>query len=302
MDDRWKALEPSRHEPPPTVPPIFASTDAPLVDIGGTVHLPGVGASLDDVLAAGRAAWPTVALAEATLAAHLRAHEQRGSAVDPEHAADFYLTCACAHRDPAATRALDDIIRRDLVRAVARVDARPAFVDDALQALRVKLLTGEPPKIATYGGKSPLRRWLGTAAVRTALNLRRGKENDVHDAITSALGAGVARGPELSLLRERHREDFERALRVALEQLTDRERTLVRMNVVERMGVDRLSRVYACGRSTVARWLSAARAKLLDSIREQLRRELALTDSEIESLAGALRSDLDVSIARLLDA
>ena len=253
------------------------------------------------MLSAGRAAWPAIALDADAFAAHLEAHTQRGNAIPLEHAGDFYLTCACALGVPEATRALDDIVKRGLVRAVARVDARAAFVDDALQALRVKLLTGDRPKIATYSGKSSLRRWLGTAAMRTALNMRRDRERDDHDALTSAVGAHVARGPELSYVRENYREYFAAALRIALAELTERERALVRLNVVERLGVDRLSRVYGCGRSTVARWLATAREKLLASIRVQLKEKLGVTDSEIESLAGALRSDLDVSIARLLD-
>ena len=258
--------------------------------------------SHDAPLSAARAAWPAITLPPDVFAAHLEAQEQNGDAIPLEHAADFYLTCACVRGVPQALRALDDILKRDLVRAVARVDARPAFVDDVLQALRVKLLTGDPPKIGTYSGKSPLRRWLATAALRTALDMRRGKENGTKDALTSAIGEKVARGPELVYMREQYREAFASALRVALAGLSERERALMRMNIVERMGIDRLARVYGCGRSTVARWLATAREKLLASIREQLRRELGVTDTEVESIAGALRSDLDVSIARLLEA
>ena len=138
--------------------------------------------------------------------------------------------------------------------------------------------------------------------MRTALDLRRGKENGAKDALTSAIGERIAKGPELVYMREKYREAFADALRVALGELSERERALVRMNVVERMGIDRLARVYGCGRSTVARWLTTAREKMLDSIRTQLRRDLGITESEVQSLAGALRSDLDVSIARLLDA
>jgi RNA polymerase sigma-70 factor (ECF subfamily) len=257
--------------------------------------------SLEEVLAAGRAAWPTVRMDAEALARRLEAHEQQGSAVAREHAADFYLSCACALGVAEATRALDAILRNEVAPAVARINSRADFVDDALQALRVKLLTGDDPKIATYSGRSTLRRWLATAATRTALNLRRGKDNEAHEAVTSAIGARVTRGPELAYVRERYRDAFEEALRSALTELTDRERALLRMNLVEQLGVDRLARLYGCGRSTVFRWITAARGKLLDSIRAQLHAKLGATDSELESLAAVVRSDLDVSIARLLD-
>lgn len=253
------------------------------------------------LLAAGREAWPTIDLTPEVVAAHLDAHAKRGNVVMPEHATDFYLACACASGNEAAARVLDEIVRTGLVKAVARIDARPAFVDDALQALRVKLLMGDSPKIGTYSGKSALRKWLGTAAVRTALNLQRGKENEKREGLTSTIGQDVARGPELAYVRERYRDAFEGALRAALGQLSERERVLLRMNVVERMGVDRLARVYGCGRSTVARWLATARDNVLVIVRAQLRDQLGVTPSEVESLAAALRSDLDVSMARLLD-
>jgi RNA polymerase sigma-70 factor (ECF subfamily) len=246
---------------------------------------------------AGRAAWPTVSLDPRLLEAHLARHAHE---VPTDHAADYYLACACTHGNAEATRIVGEMIGADLVRAVARIDARPEFVDDALQTLRAKLLTGDSPKIATYGGKATLRKWLGTAAVRTALNMRRGKDNERREGLTSTLGEDIARGPELAFIRDQYAAAFERALRAAIVELSDRERTLLRMNVVEQLGVDRLSRVYGCGRSTVARWLAAARERVLESVRSELAKELGATPSEIESLAAALRSGLDVSMARLL--
>jgi RNA polymerase sigma-70 factor (ECF subfamily) len=268
---------------------------------GARLIFPSMASSVDDVLAAGRTAWPNVVLERDTVARYLEAANADGDGVPPEHAADFFLACACAVGVPEATRALDGLLRREVARSIARIDARPEFVEDALQSLQIKLLTGDEPKIATYGGKAPLGKWLATAGARTALNLRRGKDNEPREAITSAFGENVACTPELAYLRDRYREAFEEALCAAVGELTERERVLLRMNLVEHLGVDRLSRVYGCGRSTVARWLAAARAKLLDSVRARLREQLKITDSEIDSIAAAVASHLDVSVARLLD-
>lgn len=263
---------------------------------------PSMHSSVDAVLAAGRAAWTSIELDRETLARQLKAHEERGNAVPLEYAADYYLACACVQRLPAATRALDELLTRDVRSAVARIDARPAFVDDALQVLREKLLTGDAPKIGECAGRSTLRRWLGTAATRTALNLRRGKDNESRQELASAIGDAASQGADIAYARERYRDAFSRALRSAVEELSERERALFRMNLVEGMGVDRLSRVYGCGRSTVARWLSAARDKLLTTMRAHLAQELGLTASEIESLAATVRADLDVSLSRILRA
>jgi RNA polymerase sigma-70 factor (ECF subfamily) len=109
------------------------------------------------------------------------------------------------------------------------------------------------------------------------------------------------RGPELTLAREKYRVAFEEGLRRALGVLTDRERALLRMNLVEQMGIDRLARIYGCGRSSFARWLSTAREKLLHELKASLQAELSLTSGEVESVAVDVRSALDVSIARLLE-
>ncbi len=257
-------------------------------------------ASLASLFAIGAAAWPALALDEATFAARAEAVARDGGPIAEEHAADFFLACACAAGSVPAIRALDDLLRADATRPVARVDGNPAFVDDALQLVRVKLVAGDAPKIADYAGRTPLRRWLVTVAVRTALNLRRGKENEPRETLESTIGAAVGGAVDLALVRERYRGAFEDGLRASVGTLSDRERTLLRMNLVEQVGIDRLARVYGCGRSTVARWLASARDKLLDGIRAHLRATLGLSLAEVESLAAVVRGDLDVSIARLL--
>lgn len=262
--------------------------------------------TLDEIVTAGRAAWPEVTLDAHALHAHLdarRAGRTRPSDTEPipdEHAADFYLACACVLGNERAVREVDGILRRDVTRAVSRVDPRPSFVDDAMQTLREKLFVGDAPKIAEYSGRSSLAKWLRTVAARTALNLVRGRANAAADPLGSQIAAVAARAPEIEILRARYREPFQEALRAALDTLTERERVLIRMNVVERLGVDRLARVYACGRSTAARWVAAARAKLLDGVTAHLREHAGLTRSDVQSLATFVRSELDVSIVRLL--
>jgi RNA polymerase sigma-70 factor (ECF subfamily) len=53
-------------------------------------------------------------------------------------------------------------------------------------------------------------------------------------------------------------------------------------------------------RVTVARWLGAARASLLDGTRRRLAERLGLPSPEVESLVRVLWSQLHISISRSL--
>ena len=255
---------------------------------------------VDAAFAAGQIAWPTVRLDPQAFAAHVASHDPNGADTPLEHAADLYLACACVHGIPEAVRAFDEILTSGVARAIARIETNAAFVDDVTQTLREKLLLGAPPKIAEFGGRAMLRNWLATAAVRTALNMRRRKDDVARASLASSLGPRVVHGPEVEYLRARYRDVFEAGLGATLATLTERERTLLRMNLVERVTLERLATVYGAGRSTVARWVVAAKDKLLAGTRAHLVKTLGLSSSEYESLAAQLRSDVDVSLFRML--
>ncbi|MGZ3425953.1 MAG: hypothetical protein ACXVCV_04845, partial [Polyangia bacterium] len=53
-------------------------------------------------------------------------------------------------------------------------------------------------------------------------------------------------------------------------------------------------------RSTVARWIAGARQQVLADARARLRAELGLSAGEFDSLAGVVRSQLDLSVAKIL--
>jgi RNA polymerase sigma-70 factor (ECF subfamily) len=257
--------------------------------------------SLDAIFSAGGAAFPAVRLEHAAFLAHAG-----GRAIDPatitdDNAVDFFLAAACACGDEAGIRILSDQIRDQVRGAVQRIDANPAFIDDVLQALTVRLVIDDPPRIAEFEGRSSLRRWLGTAAMRLALNLKRGKANESHDELASQITDDLSGDGELDLVRGKYRELFEGAMRRAIAGLSHRDRALLRMSIVEHMGLDRVSRIYGCSRATAARWMVAARERALAAITRELRGETDLTETELSSLADALKSRVDVSLARLLE-
>jgi RNA polymerase sigma-70 factor (ECF subfamily) len=106
--------------------------------------------------------------------------------------------------------------------------------------------------------------------------------------------------PELALLKRRCRDDVRMGFASALAALTARERTLLRQHYVDGLTVDMLAPLYQVHRSTCARWIDAARVKVLRGVRKQLRTRLALDDAELESAVELVRSQLDLSLCRHL--
>jgi RNA polymerase sigma-70 factor, ECF subfamily len=226
-----------------------------------------------------------------------------GAELEPE--SERALAQACARGEPGALATLERLYLPRVRVAVERIDAQPAFVDDALQALRQKLLVGQggtPPRIAEFAATGPLVSWLRAAAVRTALNLKRPharEEPGDDDALEALPLSGPS--PELALLVERHRPAFKAAFRAALTTLDARERTLLKLQVVDGLSLERIGVVYAVNKSTVSRWLSRAQEQLVDETRAQLKADLSLSAGELESLVRVMRSGIEISVAALLE-
>ena len=254
---------------------------------------------LGAIWAAAASSTPAVKTARDEFLHHLARHALDGRPPPREHAAELALTFACARGDASALRELEPRLTRNVARAIARIDRSAAFADTVAQALRTRLLVGPAPKIAEYAGRGSLDGWIRTAAVRTALNLRRGRANKQDQPLGSGLRA-AGMGPDEELLRARYRGDFEDALRTALARLPSRERALLALHVCDGLSSDKIAALYRVGRSTVKRWLIAAREGLANETKRELRARLALTSSEFESVAAMLCSAVDVSILRLL--
>jgi RNA polymerase sigma-70 factor (ECF subfamily) len=220
-----------------------------------------------------------------------------------DHAADLALARAAAAGDAAAIRAVDDLLG-EVAPAVRRIDASAGFVDEVRQALRVRLLVGEggePPRIAGYGGRGPLRAWLRIAAVRTALNLKRPARRET--SAEEVLGELVARDadPELAHLKTLYRAELRDALGAALAALPDRDRAVLRLHYVDGMRLARIAALYQVQESTVSRWVHKAAEAVGAAGRRQLRGRLSLSASALDSVARLVESNLDLSLARILD-
>jgi RNA polymerase sigma-70 factor (ECF subfamily) len=249
---------------------------------------------------AARAAWPDVDAGGGFVPYLAERWPERASLDEwlaDAHASDLYLACACARRDRAAIAAFDRAHLGAVADYLARSRPDAAFVEDVRQSLREKLFVGDARKIGEYSGRGPLGGWVRVLAVRAAIDLRRRRGERVPD-LRGEAPAPI--DPELGYLADRYRGDVEDAFRRALGGLDGEQRTLLRMHFVDGITLDELARLKRLHRATIARRLATARQAILDEARRHLRERLSLSTEELTSLVGLVRSQLDVSVARLL--
>jgi RNA polymerase sigma-70 factor (ECF subfamily) len=274
-------------------------------------RLPGdLGARLLAMLEQGRAAWAGLRLDPEVFAAYVGEHVPPEADTDVDavlceiQAADLYLACACAHGVPGAARAADEAYLSSLSSVLHHVDSSPAFADEVRQIVRDKLFVsadGGPPKIVSYSGRHPLAAWMRVAARRVGLGLRR--EDDVRAragaaALAEALPAGV--DPELDYLKARYRAEFREAFQAAVAALTERERVLLRLSLIERLSHEKIALIYGVSQPTVTRWIARARGSIAEGTQRILCERLRLDASEIHSIAKLVYSELHLSLSRWL--
>ncbi|TNV65769.1 sigma-70 family RNA polymerase sigma factor [Corallococcus exiguus] len=217
---------------------------------------------------------------------------------------ELYLAFGCLRHDRAALQFFEDGYLRDVGAFVSGVDRSPAFVAEVRQVLREKLFTaaaGCEPKISEFTGGGALGGWVRVAALRIALNLKRSEaraDTAAQDSVESAFGEQL--GPELEHLRSRYREAFTEAVRTALGELSDRDRTLMRLYHVEALSLDAIAALYRVHMSTVSRWLSRAREQVAETTTRRLCERLGVGASSVDSIAALVVSQVDLSLTRLL--
>jgi RNA polymerase sigma-70 factor, ECF subfamily len=255
---------------------------------------------LDGAFEAGQAAWPGVNLAKSVFAERVAAMGLDPGALELR-GGDVYLAIACAEQDAAAVAFFERTFLGSVARQLGRIVLSPHEEDELRQRLRVKLLVGPNPKIIEYKGSGPLGAWVRVCALRMALDLNaapevlRRNDNQALDALMASTPGG-----EVLLDAEHHREPFRAALGEALDALTAREKTLLRLHFLDGMNIDALGSMFQVHRATVARWLVAIRSGVLEHVRRRLSLDLGASPSEAQSLVRLLGSDVQLSIHRIL--
>ncbi len=267
--------------------------------------------ALADLHATGEKAWPDVRLSPEEFVAHLARHLP-DAAFDPDGnptkalrsllVADLYLAAACVR---GTTNAADALHREHLTQVplfVARVlRGDKAKIDDLVQAVGEKLLVpqdGRPARIAEYGGQGPLGGWIRVVSTRMALRVA--KKGDDLSTEGDAPEVPVGKEPELDHLRVHYREDFKMAFEAAFQKLSKEQRLLLRLHSSGTLRGDDIARMLGIDRSTAMRKLARAREVLFDATRDGLMAKVGITPSEFESIARAVKSQVDVTLSRVL--
>ncbi|MEY2933160.1 MAG: hypothetical protein RL033_3909 [Pseudomonadota bacterium] len=252
----------------------------------------------------GRRRWPAFAVPVREFAEYLRERPGPDGLPPLAHAGDLLLAFACTRGVAAALQTFQELYDPIVRRVCSRRRVDSALADDTRQALYERLLVsrgGQPPRVADYRGQGRLEGWVATAASTTLLMMQRaaGRRREQPESSGSNELAG-ALDPELEFIRLRYKSELEEAIAGSLLELGDRDRTLLRLHLGERLSIDTLGAMYGVNRATAARWLVSARQALLERARAAMRVRLGSSDAELESLGVLLQSQLHVSLARRL--
>ena len=254
--------------------------------------------ALQSACARAREAWPEISLDPEAFAPVLAAH---AADVDLEslHVEDLFLAWACGQGNARAVALVEERYLSELGPALAQFDAAGVAREEIVQLLRVHLFiseAGNPPRIAGYGGLADLRTWLKVVATRLAIDLVRKhrRERPLGDELLTGLHA-EAPSPELALLHETYRTEFRAAFAAAFSALSPRQRNLLRHQIIDELGIDRIGALYGVHRATAARWVARAREALVRGVRRELQAALRVTRDELDSILRVVASQIDIS-------
>jgi RNA polymerase sigma-70 factor (ECF subfamily) len=271
---------------------------------------PGATASLRRTIDQARAAWPSLEVADgefvAFIAERAAADGPASAVLEPPHAADLYLACACTRGDPRAIAAFERLHLPKVPGMLARLSPTRELVDEVQQVLRTALFVAEPgkrPRIGEYGGRGKLESWLRIGALREGLRiLERSPRVAELDADAPAPGGGpVESDPELRYMRRLYGDAFRRAFRAAFGELSPGEQALLRGSFLEGLAIDRLAERLGTHRATAARRLARARQNLLLHTRKALAAALGVDRAEVDSILAVLDTGLEASVRELLE-
>ncbi len=218
---------------------------------------------------------------------------------------DAIGTAAVLESDAQALAVWDGMLSEIARVALSRYRVSDNDRAEVVQTVRTKMLVADAdkqPGLSHYSGKGDLRGYLRASVVRAYLNTQRGVHRPVLSDDDTLFERVVAQGsdPELSVMRARYHNAFRQAFAHACAKLEQRQRTLLRCVFIDELNLDELGTFMAVSRATAHRWLVQARSDLAQHVEQSLRETLALSPSEFQSVANLMRSQVELSLARLL--
>lgn len=157
---------------------------------------------------------------------------------------------------------------------------------DATQAARVLLLLGDdrPPEIFSFAGRGALGAFVRVVCVRQAL--RQTRDTKRRAVLFDELHTHASDGndPELDVLRDRYREQVDRAMIEAWANLSKHDRFVLSLHLHAKHSVSEIANVYGIHRVNAARKLAAARTALIRATRVLLQGELGVSSATASSV------------------
>jgi RNA polymerase sigma-70 factor, ECF subfamily len=256
----------------------------------------------------GRAEWLGFAVSPDEMTSVVAARLAGGSVdgevprLDALDAAELYVAIACARGDAAALGQFRARYFEPLVASLRRMGLGDAQLDEVWQMMCDRLLVrrgDEPPRILRYAGRGELRGLVRVAATRMALNwVQRDRGSGTHDWIDRLPGGHA--DPELHAIKLQHRGELKEELEAAIASLSTRERMLLRLHLVERLGIDAVAALCSVHRATAARSIVRARDTLTARVRARLMARWRIGDGDMAALKELVDSQVDLSLTRLL--
>jgi RNA polymerase sigma-70 factor len=236
---------------------------------------------------------------------------------------DLFLTLACAHGCEQAWWQFDRLYRSFIERLSRQLVGRGMDANEVIDSVYVELYGTKhvngvrQSKFRTYTGRGTLKGWLRTVISHTAVDLYRGKQNEIPLEEWTKSGDEVserstlrtkAYGSEAIMLedvaRERYRSMTSAALDRSLAALDSHETLLLLYYHVEGLKLREIAQIVEAPsssirrwfqkrstregastrihESTVMRWLEKIYKKVADRFRSELKDEHGLNPSEIE--------------------
>lgn len=264
---------------------------------------PAGGTELDALADAGIRAHPKLVERREAFTQHLEGLGADEAPPQDAHLADLYLAYLAGCGDEVAVAMVRERFGGDIDRALGKAASTGQPLDELRQRVWVRFLTGEPPHLHRYAGRGSLQGWIRVVVSRMVVDLLRShgarKESSLGPAVLAELGR-VELDPQLELLRHRYRDDVQAAMESAFGELSDKDRRLLRGQLVERLSTDDLGALYGVHRTTAARWAEQARLHLVQAAHAELQRRIGGGEETVRSVVDMVRSQLDLSVARLL--
>jgi RNA polymerase sigma-70 factor (ECF subfamily) len=216
---------------------------------------------------------------------------------------ELYVAAACSRGIPPALVQFRARYFDVLAVALRRIGVSADQVDDLWQLLCSQLFVGgpgTPPRVVRYAGSGHLAGLVRVAATRHAIKLRLKDRRDERD--DSWLGAlpAAASDPELGLMKREHRDAVKQEIAAAVQRLTARQRMILRLHLVQRLGIDAIAAICSVHRATAARQVAHARETLVTGVRLALIARWGVSERELPGLISLVATQLDLSLPRLL--